>query len=279
MSNDTLQLTDQKVLNYATDLLEAHLPLEAEGYCCTTADLLDVLLGVAVNQRTVESVCADLTGTPDPETIRRYLNEQLVVDDLAQLEQGLNAALTAQIPSQVKRRGCELAIDFHDRPDPGKTPQAEGLWVRGIAKNGTTRFYRVATAYVLVKDTRFTLAVRFVLPEEDTVTVLNDLLQYVRKTLRIRIKVVFLDRGFDGTPVMAHLTRLQQPAAIACTPSAAKPGVPERFAKAAAATVRATPFAASNPESLRPTSLFAASIAAPNAPGAIRVKRAGWFLS
>jgi putative transposase len=217
MLNDTLQLTDQKVLHYTEELLEAHLPLEADGYCCTTADLLDVLLGAAVNHGTVESVCADLVGTPDPETIRRYFNEQLVVDDLAQLEQGLNAALAAQLPSRLKRRRCELAIDFHDRPYYGKTAQAEGLWVRGKAKDGTTRFYRVATAYVLVKDTRFTLAVRFVLPEEDTVRVLDDLLRQVRETLRIRVKVLFLDRGFDGTAVMAYLTRLRQPTVIACT--------------------------------------------------------------
>ncbi|MFZ0256466.1 MAG: hypothetical protein WAN46_12670 [Gammaproteobacteria bacterium] len=77
------------MLRYAEELLEAHLPLVADGYCCTTVDLLDVLLGVAVNHGTVESVCADLVGTPDPETIRRYFNEQLMVDDLAQLEQGL----------------------------------------------------------------------------------------------------------------------------------------------------------------------------------------------
>ncbi|MFZ0255981.1 MAG: transposase [Gammaproteobacteria bacterium] len=216
MWNDTLQLTDQKVLHYAEELLEANLPLEADGYCCTTADLLDVLLAVAVNQGTVESVCADLMGTPDPETIRRYFNEQLVVDDLAQLEQGFNAALAAQIPSRVKRRRCELAIDFHDRPDSGKSPQAQGLWVRGKAKDGTTRFYRVATAYVMLRHTRFTLAVRFVLPEEDTVTVLDDMLEQVRKTLRIRVKVLTLDRGFD-TAVMAYLTRLRQPAVIACT--------------------------------------------------------------
>jgi hypothetical protein len=117
MSNNTLQLTDQKVLHYTEELLEAHLPLAADGYRCTTADLLDVLLGVAVNHGTVESVCADLVGTPDPETIRRYFNEQLVVEDLAQLEQGLNAALAAQLPSRIKRGRCELAIDFHDRAD------------------------------------------------------------------------------------------------------------------------------------------------------------------
>lgn len=127
MPNDTLQLTNQKVLHYTEELLEAHLPLAADGYCCTTADLVDVLLAVAVNHGTVESVCADLVGTPDPETIRRYFNEQLVVDDLAQLEQGLNAALAAQIPARIKRRPCELAIDFYDRPYYGKTPQPEGL--------------------------------------------------------------------------------------------------------------------------------------------------------
>lgn len=216
MSNDTLELTDQKVLNYAEGLLAAHLPLKAEGYGCSTQDLLNVLLGVAVNRGTIESVCADLVSTPNPETIRHYFNEQLLVADRPQLEQGLNAALAAQIPSRVKRSGCELAIDFHDRPYHGKTCQAEGLWVRSKAKDGTTRFYRVATAYVMLKHTRLTLAVRFVLPEEDTVAVLDDLLQHVRKTLRIRVKVLFLDRGFAATPVMAHLTRWRQPAVVAC---------------------------------------------------------------
>nr|MBS0020684.1 hypothetical protein [Gammaproteobacteria bacterium] len=62
MLNDTLQLTDQKVLHYTEELLEAHLPLAADGYCCTTADLLDVLLGVAVNQGTVEAVAAKPVG-------------------------------------------------------------------------------------------------------------------------------------------------------------------------------------------------------------------------
>lgn len=39
-----------------------------------------------------------------------------------------------------------------------------GLWVRA-AKDGTTRFYRVATAYVIWRDMRVTLAIRFVLTD------------------------------------------------------------------------------------------------------------------
>ena len=77
LANDTLKLTDQKVLEHAREGLREHLPVQAEGYACTTDDLLNVLVGVAANRGTIESVCTDLVGTPDPETIRGYFNEQL----------------------------------------------------------------------------------------------------------------------------------------------------------------------------------------------------------
>jgi len=214
--NDTLRLTDQKVLNQAQSLLKEHLPLKAEGAVCTTDDLLKVLLAVATNTGTLESVCTDLVGSPEAETIRAYFNEQLQVEDLPDLERRLNAALTANIPPRVKSRAREVAIDLHDRPYYGKTTQAEGLWVRAKAKDGTTRFYRVATAYVMVKYLRVTLALRFVLPDDDTVTLLDGLLKQV-KTQGINIARLFLDRGFDGIAVMEYLTRRKQPALIACT--------------------------------------------------------------
>ena len=216
MSNDTLRLTDQKVLDHAQSLLEEYLPLEAEGYACTTDDLLKVLLGVATNTGTVESVCADLVGSPDPETIRGYFKEQLCVEDLPDLERRLNAALAVEIPERVQRRAREVAIDRHDRPYYGQATQAEGRWVRGQAKDGTPRFYRVATAYRMVEHLRVTLAVRFVLPDDDIVTLLDDLLNRL-KTLGIRVARLFLDRGFDGIAVQDYLTRRQQPALIACT--------------------------------------------------------------
>jgi putative transposase len=214
--NDTLRLTDEKVLNHAQSLLAEYLPLEAEGYACTTDDLLKVLLSVATNRGTVESVCADLSNSPDPETIRMYFKEQLRVEDLPDLERRLNAALAAEIPQRVRRRAREVAIDLHDRPYYGRVAEEKGLWVRGQAKDGTTRFYRVATAYTMVKHLRVTLAVRFVLPDDNTVTLLDDLLNRL-KTLGIPVARLFLDRGFDGIAVMDYLTRRKQPALIACT--------------------------------------------------------------
>jgi hypothetical protein len=41
--------------------LHAHLALSADGYVCTTDDLLNVLLGIATNRGTLEAVCRDCT--------------------------------------------------------------------------------------------------------------------------------------------------------------------------------------------------------------------------
>lgn len=216
MTDYTFDLTDQEVLQHAQGRLQAHLPLHAEGYVCSTDDLLAVLVAVAVNQGTIESVCADLVGSPDPQTIRGYLKEPLTVAQLPELERGLNAALAAEMPRHVRRQAREVAIDCHDRPYYGTTPQETGLWVRGKAKDGTTRFYRVATAYVVLNGLRLTLAIHFVQAHQETVSIVDSLLRAVTKQ-GIRVACLYLDKGFDGIAVMAYLIRRRQPALIACT--------------------------------------------------------------
>ncbi len=215
MPDHTPKLTDHDVLRHTRTLLQEHLPLHADGSVCTTRDLLQVLLGVAVNQGTIEAICADLLGTPNPETIRRYLNAQLRVDDLPALLDHVNAALAEEIPAWVWSAARDVAIDFHDRPYYGTLRQDEGLWVRGEAKAGTTRFYRIATAYVMLHQVRVTLAVRFVVPDDDTVTVLDTLLHRLT-SLGLRAKRLFLDKGFASTAVLRYLTHRHPPAVIAC---------------------------------------------------------------
>lgn len=213
--NNNLTLTDQTVLEEARSMLEYHLDLQAEGYKCTTEDLLNVLLGVATDQGTIESVCADLVGTPDSETIRQYMNEQLCVEELPQLEAALNQAMVAKLPSHLWRGGQDVAMDFHDRPYYGKSTQEDGLWVRGQAKDGTTHFYRIATVCILVNNLRFTLGIHFVLPETSKVDVLRHLLQQVQG-LNIPLHRLLLDRGFAGIEVQDFLDQQQIPALIAC---------------------------------------------------------------
>lgn len=193
-----------------------HLPLEADGYCTTSETLYDILLAVAVNKGTVESVCAELAGSPDPETIRRYFREQLTVERLSELQRRINGGLVANWPRGLRRSGpIEVAFDFHDREYYGKQKQEKGLWVRGEAKNGTTHFYRVATAYAIVHGQRVTLAIRFVLPGDQTVDVVKDLRRMVRSR-GLKISVLYLDKGFGSVPVFKYLHRCQQPSLIAC---------------------------------------------------------------
>jgi hypothetical protein len=215
-NNHTLKLTDVEVLEQTAQLLKEHLPLKADGYICTTEDLINILLGVAANCGTVQALGTDLVGSPDPETIRRYLREQLQVEDLPELERQLNAALAERIPARVWRQTCDVAMDFHDRPYYGKTSQAKGLWIRAQAKDGTTHFYRIATAYVMLHDLRVTLAIHFVLPDDETVETVEILLQQVKKC-QIRIKRLFLDKGFGSIAVMTYLMLQRLPAVIACT--------------------------------------------------------------
>ena len=215
MTHDTPTLADQDVLAHARTRLRDHLPLHAAGSVCTTDDLLNVLLGVAVTQGTIEAVCADLPSAPNPETIRRYLNAQLCPDDLPRLEAQVNAALADDIPLRVLTTARDVAIDLHDRPYYGTSPQAEGGWVRGEAKAGTTYFYRLATAYVMLNGLRVTVALRFVRPEDDMVSILDHLLQRIA-SLGLRLKRLFLDKGFAGTPVLVYLTQRRQSAIIAC---------------------------------------------------------------
>lgn len=215
-ANDTPKLDDAEVLRRAQAILEEHLPLQAEGYCCTSQTLYQILIAVGVSKGTIESVCSQLALAPDGETVRGYLNEQLRVEDLPLLERNLNRALAANWPKKLRRGGpIEVAIDFHDRPYYGKSEQSEGLWVRGEAKEGTTRFYCIATAYAILRGQRVTLAIRFVLPEDETVEVLGDLWRGLRQRA-ISISCLYLDKGFASVEVFEFLNSRQQPALIAC---------------------------------------------------------------
>ena len=137
MTHHTPTLTDVEVLTEAQTTLQEHLPLAAAGYDCTTDDLYKVLLGAAVQRGTIEAVCREMVGAPVGNTIRRYLKEQLCVEELSEWEERLNQALAANLPQRIGQKPRAIAMDMHDRAYYGKTSQEAGLWVRGRAKRGT----------------------------------------------------------------------------------------------------------------------------------------------
>jgi putative transposase len=135
---------------------------------------------------------------------------------LRQHEAELNAALADRLPPQIQRRGLEAAIDEHDEPFYGKTPALRAYTCHGRSRQGTTYFFRIFSAYVIYRQMRLTLAVTFALPEEKNDVVVQRLHQRLQ-ALRLRIKVLYLDRGFCFGAVIAYLRAVRQPAILACT--------------------------------------------------------------
>ena len=104
-----------------------------------------------------------------------------MVDQLTELDRSINDGLATNWPKKLRHSGpIEVAFDFHDRPYYGKQEQRGSLVCAGEAKDGTTRFYRVATAYAILHGHRVTLAIRFVLPGDQPVQMVKELRQRLR---------------------------------------------------------------------------------------------------
>ncbi len=209
------ELTAENVRQAVLKTLQEHLSLETEGYRCDTEMTLNVLLKAAADNSSVEAACAELEQVAASNTLREQLNNALDVADLRQHECELNAALASAIPAHLARSGLEIAIDWHDEPFYGKTPELRTYVCRGKAKQGTTRFFRIASAYLIWREVRLTLALTYVLPEHSTLEVVQRLLQRLGH-LGFCHTTLFLDKGFCCGEVIRYLQAQRQPAILAC---------------------------------------------------------------
>ena len=208
------ELKAEEIRTYTRQVMKRHLQIEANGYSCKTDMIFDLLMKASAECSSLEAACADLEEVADSNTVREYVNKCLPADQLSEQEEDANRALAECIPEKMRRKGIEIAVDFHDEPFYGKLETTLAVTCSGQAKKGTTHFVRIATAYVIWRQVRLTLAVHYVLPEEKALDVLKILLKRL-KSLGFEAKVLYLDKGFAATPIITYLTAQQQPAIIA----------------------------------------------------------------
>lgn len=213
IAKDRLKAEDVRELTER--LLREQLSLAVEGYKITTSMVLNVLVKAAVEKRSIEAVCADLTDVVDGNTFREALNRALCVEDVHQHEVEFNAALAECIPGEMPRQGLEMVIDLHEEPFYGKSADLQAYTCRGEAHDGTTYFWRIATLYVIWRQVRITLALTYVLPKESILSVVQRLLMR-REALGFGFKVLYLDKGFCNGQVITYLHKANLPALIAC---------------------------------------------------------------
>jgi Transposase DDE domain len=214
-SKHNKELSDETTRAATVARLQEHLTLEIAGRKATTEMALEVLVHAATTGQSIEASCADLERSADSNTLRDYLNQAFVVAGLAQLEDEVNAALTAKLPKKVGKHKRELAIDLHDQPFYGKDEGLLSYASRGQAKAGTTYFYRIASVYLILDGLRFTLGVVFVRSEMSLADCVAALLARV-KAQSIRVSCLYLDRGFAALEVYDYLQEQHIPAVIAC---------------------------------------------------------------
>jgi hypothetical protein len=210
------ELKAEDIRAYTLNLLKDHTPLDIAGYICTTEVILDVILKASAESSSIEAASNDLKGGADSNTIREYLNAVLDIQELRQQENEMNAALAECIPDSLPRTQLEVAIDFHDEPFYGKQAQWCAVTCSGQAKKGTTHFIRIASAYVIWRQVRLTIALRYVLPDETALDILKILLNRLQALGLHDFRVLYLDKGFAATKIIDDLKAHKQPAIIAC---------------------------------------------------------------
>lgn len=210
------ELKAEDIRAYTLNLLKDHVQLAVAGYVCTTEVILDVVLKASAESSSIEAASNDLQAAADSNTIREYLNAVLEIQALREQENEMNAALAECIPDSMPRTQVEVAIDFHDEPFYGKQAGLRAVTCPGQAKKGTTHFIRIASAYVIWRQVRLTLALRYVLPDENALDMLKILLKRLQELGFRQIRVLYLDKGFASTKIIDHLKERKQPAIIAC---------------------------------------------------------------
>jgi putative transposase len=208
-------LNAEDVRGMMLDRMERHLSIKTEGYRSTTLETFNLLLKAVAEGSSLEAVCADSCGAMASNTLREQLNAALDVCQLRQQEAEMNAALAAAIPVGMPRGGLEVAIDTHDEPFYGKTAELLTYTCKTQAQDGTTHFFRIASAYVIWREVRLTLGVRYVLPEDTLASVVKHLLRRLGH-LGLHATVLYLDKGFCSGDIIRYLQQTQQAAVLAC---------------------------------------------------------------
>ena len=196
-------------------VMEKHLSVKTEGYRSSTNQTFNLLLKAVAEGSSLEAVCADSCGVVDSNTLREQVNAALPVTGLREQETEMNAALQAAIPVGMPRGGLEVAIDTHDEPFYGKTPELRDHTCKTRAKDGTTHFFRIASAYVIWREVRLTLALTYVLPDDRLPEVVERLLTRL-KQVGLHATVLYLDKGFCSGEIIGYLQQTQQAAVLAC---------------------------------------------------------------
>ncbi len=197
-------ITKSEVHAYAEDWLGTALRLEYRGYKCTSGTLLQILLIAAARVVSLFAACRALADAPSDQTIRNALAATL--PEIGELERRLNLALVRHVPKALRGKSRMVAIDLTLIPYHGQPARDPKEIFRGEPKSGTTHFHAYATAVVVHKGYRYTLALTRVEYGDSMKEVVQRLLAIVGRR-EVKVRFLLLDKGFFSVEVIRYLHR------------------------------------------------------------------------
>jgi hypothetical protein len=201
-------VSGKDVQEHAESLIHKHLGLSDYSKKCTSSLLVQVLFAAAARLTSVFAACLRLKEAPSCETIRKALLSTLPED--AELQRGVNRALVSDLPKALRRKKQRLAIDLHLQPYYGEPLKDPEEIYRSQAKAGTNNFHAYASAYVVCKGQRYTVALTPVKRGQSMKEVVQRLLAQARQA-SIRPCLLLLDRGFYSVEMIRYLQAARVP--------------------------------------------------------------------
>ncbi len=189
---------------YAEQVCQRHVRLRDTGRKCKASVLWAVLFWAASRISSLAAACASLRQAPSDSAAHDALLATLPA--YAELSRRLNRGLTADLPKGLRKGRPPLACDLTLVPYHGQPLHEEDEIYRGQAKSGTTHFHAYATAYVIKKGQRFTVALTGVKGGESLAEVLKRLLRQAAGA-GVRPRYLLLDKGFCSVAVIRYLQR------------------------------------------------------------------------
>lgn len=199
-------------------LLQETLDVSGYGRRLSAETLLRVIVWIGLLKATITAASQRLALNVSDQTLR--MGVYAALPPMWKFPELFDVQLQGWLgKAQRRKRGVIIAIDLHHQPYYGK-PQ-KGLF-RGKAKQGTKKFWSIATACVVERGEKLTLAV---------VPVSNNRMEEALEALwpqlqskGIRIRRLLLDRGFYSASVVDWLQSRNVPFLMPMICRGKKPG-------------------------------------------------------
>lgn len=182
------------------------------------------LINACTSLTTVNQICQSSSNAATEGTIRYRLRNL----DLEEVQRALNLMLKSKTIKTLPRRALTFAIDFVLIPFYGEE-ENKGDTLRSKAKEGTTRFFAYASIYVILRNKRYTLAVKYCRKGEDLTDVIAFLLNEVEEA-GFEVRGLYLDKQFYTVEVINYLQGREIPFIIPCAPRGRSGGIRNLFA-------------------------------------------------